>query len=60
MKGLWREIKLSGQVNEKKNVQMDREVDEKQIFRLKKEYGQRQTGTIDKHIILKANRNKKT
>lgn len=47
MKGLWREIKLSGQVNEKKNVQMDREVDEKQIFRLKKEYGQRQTGTID-------------
>ena len=47
MKGLWREIKLSGQVNEKKNVQMDREVDEKRIFRLKKEYGQRQTGTID-------------
>ena len=47
MKGLWREIKLSGQVNEQKNVQMDREVDEKQIFRLKKEYGQRQTGTID-------------
>ena len=47
MKGLWCEIKLSGQVNEKKNVQMDREVDEKQIFRLKKEYGQRQTGTID-------------
>ena len=47
MKGLWREIKLSGQVNEKKNVQMDREVDEKQIFRLKKEYGQRQTGTLD-------------
>ena len=38
---------------------MDREVDEKQIFRLKKEYGQRQTGTIDQHIILKANRNKK-
>ena len=47
MKGLWREIKLSGQVNEKKNAQMDREVDEKQIFRLKKEYGQRQTGTLD-------------
>ena len=39
--------KLSGQVNEKKNVQMDREVDEKQIFRLKKEYRQRQTGTLD-------------
>ena len=47
MKGLWREIKLSGQVNEKKNGRMDREVDEKQIFRLKKEYGQRQTGTLD-------------
>ena len=47
MKGLWREIKLSGQVNEQKNVRMDREVDEKQIFRLKKEYGHRQTGTID-------------
>ena len=47
MKGLWHEIKLSGQVNEQKNVRMDREVDEKQIFRLKKEYGQTQTGTID-------------
>ena len=47
MKGLWRDVKLSGQVNEQKNVPMDREVDEKQIFRLKKEYGQRQTGTID-------------
>ena len=30
------------------------------IFRLKKEYGQRQTGTIDQHITLKANRNKQT
>ena len=47
MKGLWCDVKLSGQVNEQKNVRMDREVDEKQIFRLKKEYGQRQTGAID-------------
>ena len=31
----------------KKNVRIDREVDEKQIFRLKKEYGQRQTGILD-------------